>query len=553
MQKTIRLSLVGLILLSTLPLVAEETVDREINWQIRQEATDRSQILRTLHFLTDVYGPRLTGSPNLKNAGDWAVKQLQTWGLENAHLEPWEFGRPGWLNERFTGHILSPVKDQLTCEVLAWTPSTNGTVTGQAFQMSMPQRVTKEELDGQLAQLKDKVKERMVLVGRHQRVPVTFTPSARRREEQNLRTQYDPDGPPAAQPGPPPAAPAPPRAMRNGNPILTGVQINEQIDQFLVAAGALVRINDAGRDQGQIRAFQNRTYDVGKVVPTVVMRNEDYGRISRILADGTPVELEFTIVNRTYPEGRTAYNVIGELPGTDKKDEVIMLGGHLDSWHAATGATDNGIGASVMLEAIRILKAVGAKPRRTIRLALWSGEEQGLLGSQAYVREHFGTFEAPKPAYAKLSAYLNIDTGTGRGRALTVFGPPAAGAVLREAVSPLVDLGVLGAMTTRSRQRGGTDHTSFNEAGLPGINVLQDPIQYQSYTWHTNLDTYERIVEDDVKRAAVAIAATVYHLAMRDELLPRFGSDDMPSRPQQAPPPQPPAAVVPATQTGAQP
>ena len=283
------------------------------------------------------------------------------------------------------------------------------------------------------------------------------------------------------------------------------------------------------------------------------MRNEDYGRVWRLLDDGRPVELELDIVNALHPEGRTAYNTIAEIPGTDKADELVMLGGHLDSWHAATGATDNAIGCAVVMEAARILAAVGVKPRRTVRLALWSGEEQGLLGSQAYVRDHFGTFEAPKPAYAKLSAYLNIDTGTGRGRALTVFGPPAAGAVLREAVSPLVDLGVLGAMTTRRRQRGGTDHTSFNEAGLPGINVLQDPIQYQSYTWHTNLDTYERIVEDDVKRAAVAIAATVYHLAMRDELLPRFGRDDMPSRPPQAPPPQPPPAPVPATQTGAQP
>jgi len=200
---------------------------------------------------------------------------------------------------------------------------------------------------------------------------------------------------------------------------------------------------------------------------------------------------------------------------------------------------------------VRVLMAIGVKPRRTIRLALWSGEEQGLLGSQAYVREHFGTFEDPKPAHAKFAGYVNIDTGTGRGRAMTVFGPPAAGTVLKDVLAPLKDLGMLGAMTTRSRQRGGTDHTSFNEAGLPGINVLQDPIQYQSHSWHTNLDTYERIVEDDVKKAAIAIAATVYHLAMRDEPLPRFTADEMPRRtqpPQQPPPPQP---VAPAVPTGA--
>jgi len=219
-----------------------------------------------------------------------------------------------------------------------------------------------------------------------------------------------------------------------------------------------------------------------------------------------------------------------------------MLGGHLDSWHAATGATDNAIGCAVTLEAVRILTAIGVKPRRTIRIALWSGEEQGLLGSQAYVKEHFGMFEQPKPEFATFGGYVNIDAGTGRARALTVFGPTAAADVLKAVTATLKDLGVLGATTTRSRQRGGSDHTSFNEAGLPGITVMQDPIQYQSYTWHTNLDTYERIVEEDVRKSAIAIASTVYHLAMRDELLPRFASDQMPGRPggqQPAAPAQP--------------
>jgi Zn-dependent M28 family amino/carboxypeptidase len=269
------------------------------------------------------------------------------------------------------------------------------------------------------------------------------------------------------------------------------------------------------------------------------MRNEDYGRISRLLAGGRPVELEFDIVNRFYPEGRTNYNTIAEIRGSDLAGEVVMLGGHLDSWHAATGATDNAIGCAVMMEAARILAAIGAKPRRTIRVALWSGEEQGLLGSQAYVREHFGTFEDPKPEFARFAGYFNIDSGTGRARGMTVFGPPAAAAVLREAIAPFKDLGVLGAATTRSRQRGGSDHTSFNEAGLPGIGVQQDPIQYNSYTWHTNLDTYERIVEEDVVKSAIVIASAVYHLAMRDEPLPRFSSEQMPPRRPQPQPTQP--------------
>ncbi len=316
---------------------------------------------------------------------------------------------------------------------------------------------------------------------------------------------------------------------------------------FLAASGALVRINDAGRDAGQIRAFNNRLYDVTKAPSTVVMRNEDYGRISRLLADGRQVELEFDIVNHVYPEGRTSYNVVAEIPGTDKRDEVVMLGGHLDSWHAATGATDNAVGCAVMMEAARILTAIGAKPRRTIRVALWSGEEQGLLGSRAYVNEHFGTFEQQKPDYAKFAGYFNVDQGTGRARGFTVFGPPEAATVLEEAVASFKDLGVLGANTTRNRARGGSDHTSFNEAGLPGILVMQDPIQYDAQTWHSNLDTYERIVEEDVKTSAIAIAAAVYHLAMRDERLPLFTKDEMPRRPAPPPPAQPQPAAAPPT------
>jgi Zn-dependent M28 family amino/carboxypeptidase len=206
-----------------------------------------------------------------------------------------------------------------------------------------------------------------------------------------------------------------------------------------------------------------------------------------------------------------------------------MLGGHLDSWHAATGATDNAIGCSVMIEAIRILQTIGVKPRRTIRLALWTGEEQGLLGSQAYVKQHFGTFENPTPDYRNFAGYFNIDSGTGRARGMTVFGPPEAAAILRETLAPFADIGVLGAASTRSRSRGGSDHTSFNEAGLPGIGVQQDPIEYGTYTWHTNLDTYERIIETDAQQSAMAIAAAVYHLAMRDHQLPRLEGDEMPS------------------------
>ena len=516
---------------------AEERPDEAMLWKIRQEATSRSQILQTLHVLTDVYGPRLTGSPNLKAAGDWAVQQMTSWGLKNARLEPWDFGYSGWANERVTAHLLVPVKDALVVEVLAWTPSTTGVARGQAVQITLPTRPSSMTMATFLDSIKSTVKGKMVLVGPHQTVPVTFNPVPLRREDGDVAALLaGPASPPPAQALPQTPAGQPPAPAANPRP-LTNAQVQEQLNQFLLANGALVRINDAGRDHGQIRAFDNATHDVTKAPPTVVMRNEDYGRISRLLADKRQVELEFEIVNRSYPDGRTSYNAVAEIPGTDKADEVVMLGGHLDSWHAATGATDNAIGCSVMMEAVRILTAIGATPRRTIRVALWSGEEQGLLGSRAYVREHFGTFEDPRPEYAKLSAYFNMDSGTGRIRGLTAFGPSATADVLREATASFKDLGMLGATTTRSRGAGGTDSTNFNAAGLPGINTMLDPIQYQTYTWHTNLDTYERIVEDDVKKAAIVIAGAVYHLAMRDELLPRFSKDDMPRPP--APPPAP--------------
>jgi hypothetical protein len=512
-----------------------ERIDHEVNARIREEGRARSQIMRTVHFLTDVYGPRLTGSPNHKAAAEWTVKQMADWGLENGRLEPWDFKHAGWLNERFSGFIVSPVKDTLVGEVLAWTPSTAGTVSADAIQLVPPTGPTKDALDRWLEEVRPKVKGRIVLVGRHTIVSVTLTKAPLRREYDDLQRLYDPATPTPA--GPPASVAAQQAAAaRPADPSRPSLRaVGEAIDAMLVSGGALARVNDAGRDHGQIRAFGHPSFDPSKAVPTVVLRNEDYGRVSRLLANGAAVKLEFTIVNRIYPEGATSYNAIAEIPGSDKRDEVVMLGGHLDSWHAATGATDNAIGCAVMMEAARILKAIGAKPRRTIRVALWGGEEQGLLGSKAYVRQHFGTFENPGPEYAKFAGYFNVDTGTGRIRGASVFGPAEAASVLRQAFAPFEDLGVAGATSTKSRRSGGTDSTSFNEAGLPGINLSQDPIEYGTYTWHTNLDTYERIIEEDVKKSAIAIAAAVYHLAMRDEMLPRFSREEMP------PPPAPPA------------
>ena len=458
---------------------------------------------------------------------------MADWGFENAHLEPWDFGHPGSLNERLTAHVISPVKDSLVCEVLAWTPSTRGPVKAKVYQLVLPERPTQEQLDDFLAKEKTNVRARIVLVGKPQVVAVNLTPPPKRADDKQLQQRFDPDARPTPTPTPSPTPTPGPRTP------LSGQQLAEHLDKFLKDNGALVRVNDAGREHGQIRAFNNRSFDVNKAVPTVVMRNEDFGRISRILGDGTDVVLEFEIVNRVYPEGKTSYNTVAEISGSDKADEVIMLGGHLDSWHAATGATDNAIGCAIMMEAARILKALGVRPRRTIRVALWSGEEQGLLGSQAYVKEHFGSFENPKPDYEKFGGYFNIDSGTGRVRGASVFGPPEAGKILREILKPFKDDGVVGAIASRSRGLGGTDSTSFNQAGLPGIGLAQDPIEYGTHTWHTNLDTYERILEDDVKKAAIVVAAALYQLAMRDQLLPRFSKSDMPSRPPVEPTPTP--------------
>jgi carboxypeptidase Q len=513
---------------AALPFAAEERIDPGINARIRDEGLNHSQVMRTLHFLADVYGPRVTGSPSLKAAGEWAVKTMEGWGLQNAHLEPWDWGHPGWTNEFAWGAITSPIKDTLVLEVLAWTPGTKGAVRGKAVKMAIPAQPTAAELAAYLDSVRTQVKGAIVLAGEPRTVPVNLTPAPKRRADEDLRAAYDPANPDAGQRG---------RGQRGRGQqapragALPARELGQRIDQFLLESGARVRVNDAGREHGQIAAFNNSTYDITKAIPTVVVRNEDYGRIARILADSTPVELEFNIVNRMYPEGRTAYNTIAEIAGADKKDEVVMLGGHLDSWHAATGATDNAIGCAIMMEAARILTKLGVQPRRTIRVALWSGEEEGLLGSQAYVKDHFGSFESPKPEFDKLVAYLNIDTGTGQLRGASVFGPVPAAAALREILAPFQDLGIYGANATTGRTLGGTDSTSFNNAGLPGIGFQQDPIEYNSHTHHTNLDTYERVIEEDVKKAAVIVASAIYHLATRDEMLPRFGAADMPLPP----------------------
>lgn len=541
-------------------LVAQENVDEATASRMRSEELEHSQIMHTLHMLTDRYGPRVTGTPNHELAAKWAVHEMESWGMKNGHLEQWDFGHPGWLNETASGYITSPIRQNLKLEVLAWTPSTNGTVKAQVVQIEPPQGPpppapaatpgegarrqgggggarfaqarlgpTKDEMAAWVETNKEKVRGKIVLIGKAAVIPVNFDPPAKRRPDDQVKAQYDPANPNAGRPGGfGGGAGGPGGANRDPNR-LTPVQAAEQVDAMLVAGGALVRINDAARADGIIVAQQNRSYDVAKSVPTVILRNDDFGRIERLLADGENMQMQFDIANHVYPEGKTSYNAIAEIPGTDKASEVIMLGGHLDSWHSATGATDNAIGCAIMMEAARLIEKNGKAPRRTVRVALWSGEEEGLLGSLAYVKQHFGTAENPKPEWATLDAYFNIDTGTGRIRGAGIFGPKEASAMLRPVLAMYGDWGVAGVSSTASRATGGTDSTSFNNAGLPGVSFAQDPIEYNSMTHHTNLDTYERIIPDDVKKAAAIVAASVWHVANRDEMVPRFTKETMPA------------------------
>jgi carboxypeptidase Q len=536
----------------SLVMMAQEKVDEATSARIRSEELEHSKIMHTLHMLTDRYGPRVTGTPNHEAAAKWAVAEMTSWGMKNGHLEPWDFGRAGWLNESATGQIVAPVHQNVKFEVLAWTPSTKGTVNASAMEIVLPQGPpapaaedgatgrggrggrggaparlgpTKDEMDQWLAANKDKVRGKIVMVGKAAVIPVNFDPPAKRRSDEQVKAQYDGTGGGRGGRGGSGRG-------RGGTPDpnrLTAVQVAEQADAMLIAGGALMRINDAARGEGIIVAQAHRAYDITKTVPTVILRNDDYGRIERLLEDGDDVKLAFNIVNHVYPEGKTSYNAVAEIPGTDKADEVVMLGGHLDSWHGGTGATDNAIGCSIMMEAARLLQTLNLKPRRTVRVALWSGEEEGLLGSLAYVKQHFGTAEDPKPEWFKLDAYFNVDTGTGRLRGAGVFGPTESAAALRGVFGLFTDWGVGGVSNTNSRATGGTDSTSFNNAGLAGIGMSQDPIEYNTMTHHTNLDTYERIIPDDVQKAAAIIAAAVWNVANREEMIPRFTKETMPA------------------------
>jgi len=546
------------VLVVSLGAMAQAPGNGEMQAKLRAEEAANSKVMWIMHNIADVYGARNTGSPVLKAADDWAVRTMTGWGLSNAHLEGWDFGHPGWANTLVEANVLVPYQAPLSVRALNWSPGTSGPVSAPAVLLLVPgiradtgrrataanqaaaqagsdpapmaeaadlaPAPTRAEVEQYLASMRARVKGAVVLVGAPIEVPENFFPAPLRTPDSAWEARFSGNGGGRGGRGfaGRGAAPAPDPSR------LTPDQVDFMVTRFLADNGAAARINDAGEAYGIIRAQDVSGYNEAPQVPALLMANQDYGRLARVLEDGTAARVRVNIENHFYPDGKTAYNAIGEIAGTDKKDEVVMLGGHYDSWSGGTGATDNGAGSAIMLEAMRLLQASGVHPRRTIRVALWSGEEEGLLGSLAYVEQHFGTAEHPKPEFAHLDAYLNIDSGTGKPRGAGVFGPPSAAEFVAASLSGFKGWGFYGASASSSRATGGTDSTSFNHAGLPGIGFSQDGFDYGSYTHHTNFDTYERIFEPDMREAAVEVAAAAYALAMSDEMLPRFSGATMP-------------------------
>jgi hypothetical protein len=479
--------------------VAQESVDLSVVERIREEGLERSRIPELARYLTEVNGPRLTGSPGMKRANDWTAETFRKWGLQGVSVEPWgEFGR-GWEQVDYKGRILTPYEQSLFGIPSAWTGSTDGTVRGHAM-------VVQAESAADVEAFRGKLKDAILLVDQPQDVEPEWEHVDRRTPLEDLLAPPEVQGAPSFSDADRRAMLERRRVQREVFNTLTGMAESE---------GALAILRVSGADDAVIRGGGNGSRVAGdpEGLPQVVIPREQYNQIWRNVAGGTPVEMELLVTNRFYEDDLQSYNTFAEIPGTDKADEYVMLGGHLDSWHYAQGATDNAAGSVVMMEAIRILKTLGLEPRRTVRIALWSGEEQGLLGSRAWVANH-------PELHPKISAYVNVDNGTGKIRGIWDQSNERAIPIFEQILWPFRDLGVV---AVKHGNTGGTDHLAFDAAGVPGFNFIQDPIEYGLNTHHTNLDSYEHLQIDDLKQAAVVVAATVYALAQREEMVPRKG------------------------------
>ncbi|CAN5492676.1 hypothetical protein BH23ACI1_BH23ACI1_27670 [soil metagenome] len=494
---------------------AQERVDLDGIYKIKEEGFQRSEVMNITSWLTDVYGPRLTNAPGFRKAGDWAIKEMLSWGLANVKLDPWgPFGR-GWSNDQFLMQATTPggafpVHGMST----AWTPGTDGHVKGEAIHAVI-------ESPEDFARFKGQLRGKFVLTQPLRDVNAMWEPIARRLTDEQLSEMQQETRAAARGAG---RAGGPGRQGGPGGGRGGAQSFAQQRTQFFKSEGALALITAANRgDSGNILlggVSANRTPDATDLgLPQIIIAIEHYGRIARTLEREMPVTIEANIVN-TFHDDTSSFNVIAEIPGTDKADEIVMLGAHFDSWHGGTGATDNAAGSAVMMEAMRILKQSGVPLRRTVRIGLWGGEEQGLLGSRAYVTEHFAdrTTMALKPAHGKFSAYFNMDNGTGAFRGIYLQGNEAVVPMFEAWMKPFHNLGMT-SMTIRNT--GGTDHLSFDAVGLPGFQFIQDPVEYNTRTHHTTMDTYERIQEEDMRKNAVIAASFAYLAANRDQLVPR--------------------------------
>ncbi len=537
----LRLLCTGLVLAGTLGTAfAQDTPDPAMMAKIREEGLNHSQVMDIAFHITDASGPRLSGSPGLKRAQDWAVSTLKSWGLSNVVREPWgKFGK-GWEVQKNYIAMTAPYYHAMIGIPKAWTPSTKGLEKAEIV-------IFKADSLPDLAKYKGKLKGKILITDVAPPAEQNFTtPEATRWTDAALDQLVKATaggggrrggaGAPATAPATgvagatgTTAAAAPTRnaARRGGGAAGGGNRITPaELDKFEVEEGVgLVLIQARSHSvDGTVFTSNGASYrDTAKAVaPALETSVEDYQRILRLAKAKVPVTIEADIKTEFFDKDLQGYNVIGEIPGSDPKlkPQIVMLGAHLDSWHGATGGTDNAAGSSVMMEAIRILKTIGAKPRRTIRIGLWSAEEEGEFGSTNYVKNHLAdpVDMIPKPDFDKVSAYYNIDNGTGKIRGIYLQGNEAAGPIFQSWLTPFKDLG---ASTVTIGNTGSTDHVPFDAVGVPGFQFIQDKIDYNPRTWHSNQDTYDKIIPDDMKQMATIVAAFVYNTAMRDEMIPR--------------------------------
>lgn len=487
--------------------------------RIKNEEQRNSQVMQTVEFLTDAIGPRLTGSPGLRKAQQYAIDRLASWRVANGRLDPWDrtFGR-GWSLESFTANMIAPSFSSLIAYPKAWSPGTSDMIRGEAIFFDI-----KSEAD--LLKYKGKLKGKIVLLTSARQVEPNFLKPPQRTTEEELRKLSE---------APPP--PAGPRRFQMDPQQRARAELNYKKWQMLLDEGAAVTLEPGFGDGGTVYVTsaavptpadtepekRRRPWDLNRpqLVPQVVVAAEQYNRMVRLVTQNVPVQLEVNIAVRFYDQDTMGYNVIAEIPGTDLKDEVVMIGGCLDSWHTGTGATDNAAGAAVAMEALRLFKALDLKPRRTVRIGLWSAEEQGAFGSQAYVAKHFSarTGESNNSEYEKFSAYFNLDYGTGRIRGVYLQGNEAVRPIFRTWLAPFKEMG---ADTLTSAGIFSTDHNSFDDAGLPGFQFIRDFMENNPRTAHTNMDLYDHVLEDDLKQSAIIATSFIYQAAMRDEKLPR--------------------------------